>query len=103
MYRGKDEAAITVLQKVSKFNKRQCNLSLETLQSLTEDDGSMGSGVAIMGSGKGQRQRTMVEKVKLELERYKYLFSSFTMARLTLLVWFTYMCDFWGFTLAGKS
>ena len=102
MYRGKDEAAITVLQKVSQFNKRQCTLSLETLQSLTGDDGSMGSGVGILGGGKGQRKRSMVEKVKMELGRYKALFSNFTMARLTLLVWFTYMCDFWGFTLAGK-
>ncbi|MCJ1332739.1 hypothetical protein MMC10_009433 [Thelotrema lepadinum] len=101
MYRGKDEAAITVLQKVSQFNKRQCTLSLETLQSLTGDDGSMGSGVGILGGGKGQRKRSMVEKVKMELGRYKALFSNFTMARLTLLVWFTYMCDFWGFTLAG--
>ena len=103
MYRGKDEAAITVLQKVSKFNGRQCALTYEMLQSLTEDDDSTGSSAAFLGGGKGRRQASLIEKVKMELERYKTLFSSLVMARLTILVWLTYACDFWGFTLAGRS
>ena len=102
MYRGKDEAAVTVMQKVAQFNKQKCNLTLEMLQSLTEDDDSMGSRVPMIGGGKGQRKAGMVDKVKMELSRYQSLFANITMARLTILVWLTYACDFWGFTIAGK-
>ena len=101
MYRGKDAAAITVLQNVSKFNKRECNLTLEMLQSLAEEDQSMGSTAPMIGGGKSQLQATWTEKIKLELDRYKTLFASFTMARLTILVWLIYACDFWGFVVAG--
>lgn len=102
MYRGKDAAAVTVLEKVSQFNKRECNLTLEMLQSLTDEDDSMGSTAPMMGSGKNQLQATWTEKLKMELGRYNGLFSSFTMARLTILIWLIYPCDFWGFTIAGK-
>ena len=103
MYRGKDEAAVTVMQKVAKFNKRQCGLTIEMLQALTDDDSSMGSRAPILGGGKGQRKASILDKLKIELSRYKTLFATATMARLTTLVWLTYACDFWGFTIAGKS
>jgi MFS family permease len=41
------------------------------------------------------------DSVKLELARFKILFSSPQMTRLTILVWLTYICDFTGFTVAG--
>jgi MFS family permease len=42
------------------------------------------------------------ESVKQELARFKILFSSPQMIRLTILVWLTYICDFTGFTVAGS-
>jgi hypothetical protein len=101
IYRGKDEAAVTVIQKVSKFNKHNCNLTLEMLQGLQEDDTSVGPATPILGAGKSQLKASWTEKIRLEGDRYKNLFSNFTMTRLTLLIWITYMCDFWGFTIAG--
>ena len=45
----------------------------------------------------------MKDKLFAELSRYKMLFSSFQMSLLTTLVWLTYICDYWGFTLAGET
>jgi hypothetical protein len=102
IYRGGDEEAVAVLQNVSRFNGRDCTLTLEMLQSLTSDHDSVGSKTPILGGGKVQLQATYWERFKLELGRYKVLFSTFTMARLTVLVWLIYACDFWGFTIAGS-
>jgi len=43
------------------------------------------------------------EKIKLEFVRYKMLFATSTMTRLTILVWITYVFDYWGFSVAGKQ
>ncbi|KAI4153756.1 MAG: hypothetical protein LQ340_002111 [Diploschistes diacapsis] len=101
MYRGKDEAAVTVMQEVAKFNKQKCGLTYEMLQNLTDDGDSTSTSGPTLGGGKGLRKASLFEKLKIELQRYKILFSNFTMARLTTLVWLTYACDFWGFTIAG--
>lgn len=107
IYRGQDEKAIKVLQYIAKYNKIECHLTLETFEALTTDVSSTGSGdtdnsgMPILGSGAKQAKATFQQKLQLELERYKYLFSSATMARFTVLVWITYMFDYWGFTIAG--
>ncbi|KAG8406066.1 hypothetical protein J3458_021402 [Metarhizium acridum] len=49
--------------------------------------------VSLMGGSRIRFRRWM--------ERYKVLFSGFQMTRLTILVWLTYIMDFWGFTVAG--
>lgn len=108
LYRGKDEKAIQVLQYIAKYNKRECLLTMEMLESLTSDASSTTSNDSnrsaspILGSGKKQADATTKEKLKLEFVRFKYLFSSFTMARFTVLVWIIYMWDYWGFTIAGS-
>lgn len=105
LYRGRDDKAIQVLQNVSKFNKHTCGLTLEHLESLERDFDSIHSGESnkpMLGGGVKQLQTTWTEKLKLEGDRFKILFSSFQMTRLTLLVWLTYICDYWGFTVAGK-
>jgi hypothetical protein len=57
----------------------------------------------MLGGGAKQLQTTWAEKLRLEGDRFKILFSSVQMTRLTLLVWLTYICDYWGFTVAGKT
>lgn len=103
VYRGKDAKAIEVLQHVAKVNKRECGVTLADFEALTAEDASTSSGTELFGTGDKQLSLSLIEKVKLEGARYAMLFKGWQMARLTLLVWLIYICDFWGFSLAGKS
>ncbi|KAL8918226.1 MAG: hypothetical protein Q9172_005519 [Xanthocarpia lactea] len=105
LYRGKDEKAVEVLYNVAKFNGRQSTVTMALFEALTEEDSSVGSegtGRPILGAGAPQREKSFGDKVKIELARYKLLFANPTMARLTILVWITYMFDYWGFSIAGS-
>ena len=103
VYRGKDAKAIETLTYVAHFNKRECGLTLQDFEALDMDTSSQVSGMDLLGSGSKQLNTTVAQKIKLEFARYGMLFSGWNMTRLTILVWITYICDFWGFTLAGKS
>ena len=102
IHRGKDEAAITVIQKVSKFNGYKSKLTLAHFEALSDDTTSEHSDTPIVGGGNKKSSDEWRKKLNKELDRYRYLFSNFTLARLTILVWITYACDFWGFTISGK-
>lgn len=102
VYRGQDAKAIEVLQHVAKVNKRECGVTLQDFEALTAEDDSTTSGTELFGTGNKQRSLSLMQKAKLELVRYGMLFKGWQMARLTLLVWLIYICDFWGFSLAGK-
>ncbi|KZF26345.1 MFS general substrate transporter [Xylona heveae TC161] len=109
--RGKDEKAIRVLQHVAKFNRTESRLTLEDFAQLADETTSVQSSDSeaplfhnLRESGHGQKsiqQSVFGGSFKAELARYKLLFSNFTMIRLTLLVWITYIFDYWGFTIAG--
>lgn len=101
VYRGRDEQAIAVLQHIAKFNGRPCGVSQADFDALTTEGDSTTSATELLGAGKKQLQTSTMEKIKIELARYRLLFRGWQMARLTVLVWLTYICDFWGFTLAG--
>lgn len=104
LYRGKDAKAVKVLQHIAKFNGRESSITLETFDALTNEEASMASrdtGTPILGDGVKQLKATWGEKIKLEFVRYKLLFANFNMARLTILVWITYIFDYWGFSIAG--
>jgi hypothetical protein len=102
VYRGQDAKAIEVLQHVAKVNKRECGVSLADFEALTAEHDTTKSGTELFGSGDKQRSLSLLQKVKLEFVRYGLLFKGWQMARLTLLVWLIYICDFWGFSLAGE-
>lgn len=102
IYRGQDAGAIETLQHMAEVNKRVCRLTTKILESLEREDSSVDSGTPMLGGGAKQLQTTWSEKFKLELSRYKMLFDSPQMTRLTILVWLTYIMDYWGFTVAGK-
>ncbi|KAF2682178.1 MFS general substrate transporter [Lentithecium fluviatile CBS 122367] len=78
IYRGRDAEAVQVLQHVAKMN-----------------------GTILGGSAK-QLQPTWKETIRLESPRFKLLFSNSQMTRTTILVWLTYIFDYWGFTVDGK-
>jgi hypothetical protein len=104
LYRGKDEKAVKVLQHIAKFNGRESSITLATFVALTNEENSMASresSTPILGDGVKQLKSTWGEKIKLEFVRYKMLFGNFNMARLTILVWITYIFDYWGFSIAG--
>lgn len=106
IFRGEDAEAIEVLQHMAEVNKKPCHLTLEVFEALESEQSSIASGTSstpALGSGVKQRDVKWSQKLKLELSRYKMLFDGFQMTRLTILVWLTYIMDFWGFTVAGKS
>ncbi|KAI4690045.1 uncharacterized protein J4E84_004226 [Alternaria hordeiaustralica] len=102
IYRGKDAEAIEVLHTMAQYNGSKCDLVLEDLVSLEHEFDSDRRHGPMLGGGVKQLKSTWTEKLKLEGDRFKLLFSSFQMTRLTLLVWLTYICDYWGFTVAGE-
>ncbi|EKJ72462.1 hypothetical protein FPSE_07343 [Fusarium pseudograminearum CS3096] len=104
VYRGRDEEAINTLRHMAEINKKECGITVEMFESLQSDESSVGSGdsaTPALGAGKKQLNLKWSKKAKLELYRYKMLFSSAKMTRLTILVWLTYIMDYWGFTVAG--
>ena len=106
LYRGKDEKAVQVLHNIAKFNGRRSTVTLETFRALTAKDSSVTSrvgGKPILGLGDQQLHSSFKDKLSIELVRYKILFANATIARLTILVWITYMFDYWGFSIAGES
>ncbi|WPG99482.1 MFS general substrate transporter [Acrodontium crateriforme] len=102
VFRGKDDKAIEVLEHIAHVNKRRCGVTKADFESLITEEASLNSARELLGSGKAQSQLPLREKIKIEFARYNMLFSSVQMTRLTILVWLTYICDFWGFTLAGE-
>lgn len=102
VYKGRDDKAVEVLHHISKVNGRQSTLKLESFEIL-ESEHNRYSNAPVMGGGRSQKNLSWGKKAKLETERYKLLFSSWEMTRLTILVWLTYIMDYWGFTVAGKD
>ena len=103
--RGKDEKAVKVLQHIAKFNGCESSISMEDFEALTNEEASRSSGDAatpVLGAGAKQLNSTWAQKITIEMQRFKILFSNFKAARLTVLVWITYMFDYWGFSIAGK-
>lgn len=93
IYRGHDDKAAEVLQQIAKFNKMDCTVTAATFDALTSEHDSMTSGTPILGGGKKQSDTSWGKKLSIELDRYKILFSTPALARITILVWLTYFCD----------
>lgn len=103
VYRGHDDKAVKVLQQISVFNKRECGVTLAHFETLEAEHNAVYGEAETLGGGAKQLKATWKKKTSLELQRYKLLFSSFTMARMTILVFLTYFFDYFGFTVAGMS
>lgn len=114
---GRDDEAVRVVQHIARMNQHPCKLTLaafEALEKKADDETSPSAGSidrqadceggGVLGSGARTFKRVRPNKQTLQpgTSRYMMLFSSFTMARLTILVWLTYIFDFVGFTVAGE-
>ena len=106
LYRGRDDKAVEVLHNIAKFNGCESFISLDDFNALSEEGGSVQSresGRSIMRVGTAQVTTSFSTKLKLECSRYKLLFRNAATARLTVLVWITYIFDYWGFSVAGMT
>lgn len=105
LYKGEDAKAIATMQHIAKVNRQQCRLTIEDFQALEPNGCSeevTSSDLLIPGQKGISLVRESSIKFRRWLERYKMLFDGFQMTRLTILVWLTYIMDFWGFTVAGR-
>jgi MFS family permease len=97
VYRNRDADAIRVLERIAKTNKHPCTLSLQDLEAVDTQYGK-----APDAAMSGKLGISLLTRVKNEGRRVGILFSTWQWTRVTILVWLTYICDFWGFTLAGE-
>ncbi|KAE8440922.1 hypothetical protein EG329_006319 [Mollisiaceae sp. DMI_Dod_QoI] len=111
--KGKDEQALKVLKKVAKTNGRSVSVTMETFQALEQSERRRSSSessaeaeTTMIREGNAAQSKTFVDapikSIKVELKRINILFSTPTLARLTILVWIIYAFDYWGFSLAGS-
>ena len=94
LYRGRDSKAVEVLHKIAKFNGRESTVTVEVFEALNDEASSTASGESdrpMIGASTKKLKESWGTRLSIELQRYKILFSTFTMARLTLLVWITYV------------
>lgn len=95
---GRDEEAISVLEAIAKSNRTDCKLRLRDLERADMDsDGASG----LTGRVEFTDKRYWKSKMRTKISKYKQLFHGQQMTRITILVWLTYIFDFFGFTLAG--
>jgi len=99
LVKGRDDAAVEVLQQISAFNGRECTVSLEDFEKLTAQHEELFGPAAEIGAQ--QTKKSVGQMIRAELSRYGLLFSSGPVAMLTICVWGTYACDYFGFTVAG--
>ncbi|KAI9673533.1 MAG: hypothetical protein M1829_004040 [Trizodia sp. TS-e1964] len=111
LMKGRDEEAVEVIRRVAAFNGRHSTFTLDNVEHISSENSPTSSleamGRPMLGRrpSRGPRRASTIsvsKKIKIELRRFKILFSSRTMTRLTLLIWITYMFDYWGFTIAGS-
>ncbi|KAJ6781939.1 hypothetical protein PWT90_04097 [Aphanocladium album] len=101
---GRDDEAIEAMRHITGGKNSTCSITSELFKSVERDyeieinSSSSQSSVSVPVSSS---DRSWTEKTASKLSPYKVFFSSWGMARLTILVWLTYAMDFSGFTVAG--
>ena len=83
--KGNDEGAVGVVRKISAFNKRPCNLTIDSLREMVGEAPSNPT-----------PKKTWRQRIYAEVIRHKLLFSSRRAIRITILVWLAWMFDYWG-------
>jgi len=100
VYHGREEEAVQVLQHVARVNGKTCNLTLADFHAVGGEPDPLTQFHQRDASG-ATPAATWKQLVFAECARYRMLVSNWRMVWLTSLIWLTYICDFWGFTLAG--
>jgi len=84
--KGNDRSAVEVVHKIAAFNKRSCDLTVESLYEQCQETPVT-------------EQLGFSKRFVSELSRLKLLFRSWRMVRVTILVWITWMFDYWGLSI----
>lgn len=114
--KGKDKQALQVLENVARTNRRVSRVTMQSfadlerghgqdVRSSSESSAEAGTSMILDGGNVVAPKAFMdspMTAIKRELKRVSILFSTPTLARLTILVWITYAFDYWGFSVAGK-
>ncbi|KAF8548402.1 MFS general substrate transporter [Imleria badia] len=87
--KGHDQDAVEVVHKIAAYNKRSCDLTVESLYGQCKE-APVAEEMA-MGFSK---------RLVREISRLKLLFGSWRMVRVTILVWITWMFDYLGWSIA---
>ena len=98
---GRDQEAVQVLEAVAKSNGKDCGLKLRDFERADIEDESASQSTGVSGRVQYTDKRYWKSKVRTKISSYKQLFQGTQMTRITILVWLTYIFDFFGFTLAG--
>lgn len=113
--RGKDREAIKVVQSIAKMNGAAApQFTIDDLQEIDRRCLSLGlthysaaeqAELDRLAEGRpetySQTFRRACSAFVTQFKNLRILFRNKTMARITILLWLTYMCDFWGFNIAG--
>ncbi|KAN0063797.1 hypothetical protein ACQY0O_003847 [Thecaphora frezii] len=108
--RGEDEAALDVVRKIAKTNGAgKVVFGMEDFEEVERRLGGDGTATIAVGKrGKGGEKESRWNSAKRSAREMVALFANAgtlfrnrTMARVTAIVWVTFIADFWGFTLAG--
>ena len=83
--KGNDKGAVEVVHKIAAFNRRSCDLTVESLYEQCKETPVV-------------EEKSFSKRFIGEVSRLRLLFSSWRMARVTILVWVTWMFDYWGKT-----
>lgn len=105
VYRGQDRKAIEVLHYIARFNDRESSITTELFESLIDEDSSVVGDDRIsptLHNESKEIETSLGHKVMTEFSRFKILFSTAAMGRLSILIWITYIFDYWGFSIAGE-
>ncbi|KAG8215101.1 major facilitator superfamily domain-containing protein [Butyriboletus roseoflavus] len=86
--KGNDKGAVEVIHKIAAFNRRSSDLTVESLYERC-------------GETPVAEKTGFAKRLISEVSRLRLLFVSWRMARITILVWITWMFDYWGFGIAG--
>ena len=84
--KGNDEKAVDNVRKIAAFNKRPCDLTVESLRKMATDEPSSNQA----------SEQTWRQRIYAEIVRYKLLFKNWTVARITILIWIIWMFDVMG-------
>ena len=81
--KGDDRGAIEIVHKIAAFNKRSCDLTVESLYEQCKETPLT-------------EEKSFSRRVVSEISRLKLLFGSWRLARVTIIIWITWMCAYWG-------
>ena len=84
--KGRDQEAVDIVRKIAAFNRRPCELTLDSLRRMAIETPSF---------DQAQKQ-TWRQRIYTEVVRLKILFANWSAARVTILVWVTWMFDYLG-------